>query len=78
MDHQLLKMLCEVAQKASHAKQHLKVLLENNPKEYMEAREYLNDIQEVIAKYCDCAPIDLISANIEKIMQNLEVNYDQR
>ncbi len=69
MDHQLLKMLCEVAQKASHAKQHLKVLLENNPKEYMEAREYLNDIQEVIAKYCDVAPIRLITGDIEGILK---------
>ena len=70
MDRQLLKMLCEVAQKASLAKQNLKVLLDDSPEDYMRAREYLNDIQETIARYCDCAPIKLITGDIESILSN--------
>lgn len=72
MDRQLLKMLCEVAQKVAFAKSHLKDLLEDNPEDFMKAREYLNDIQETIASYCDVAPIRLINGDVEEIMKNYE------
>lgn len=70
MNRQLLNMLCEVSQKASLAKNTLKSLLKNNPEDYNKAREYLNDIQSIIASYCDVAPIRLINGEVDEILKN--------
>jgi len=48
-----------------------KHLLESNPAAYREIRGYLNDCQELMAKFCDCAPIRLISGKIDDIMDGL-------
>lgn len=46
-------------------------LRESNPEAYKEIREHLNDCQELMAIFCDCAPIKLIAGNIEDIMKGL-------
>lgn len=46
-------------------------LIESNPEAYREIREHLNDCQELMARFCDCAPIRLISGKIDDIMDGL-------
>ena len=40
--------------------------------QFPQARELLNDCQEIMASHCDTAPINLIAGNLDKIVQNLE------
>lgn len=40
--------------------------------QFPQARELLNDCQEIMASHCDTAPINLIAGNVDRIIQNLE------
>lgn len=42
-------------------------LLESDPEGYREIREHLNDCQEIMALFCDCAPIKLIAGRLDEI-----------
>lgn len=41
---------------------------------YTEIRERLHDCQEILARHCDCAPIRLISGQVDDIMENFRKN----
>lgn len=44
-----------------------------DPGLYIQIREMLNDCQEMLAAHCDCAPIRLISGDVDTILENLQV-----
>jgi hypothetical protein len=65
-----------IAQKLAIAKQSASIhLREDNPAAYEEIRNLLGDCQEELAIMCDCAPIKLISGQVEEILTNLYSAY---
>ncbi len=72
MNREEVEACSRVAQKLAMAKQSASMhLREENRAAYEEIRENLNDCQEELARICDCAPIKLISGQIDEIMKNL-------
>lgn len=64
--------MCAVSGKIAMAKEAAgRHIMESNPEAYREIREHLNDCQELMARFCNCAPIKLISRNIDDIMEGL-------
>lgn len=70
MNMEVVETFCKIAQKLSSAKKHLSILAENYPVEYFKVREELFDCQELMALFCDCAPIKLIAGRVDDIMEN--------
>jgi hypothetical protein len=64
-------LLCDLASKLSILKNKIKNSL--GDKDYTEAREMINDCQEMMAVHCDCAPIKLISGSIKKDIDDDQV-----
>lgn len=46
-------------------------LMGSDPEGYKEIREHLNDCQELMALFCDCAPIKLIAGRVDDIMDGI-------
>lgn len=70
MERETVELLSSLAQKLAHMKAHLGVLQEQYPSEYTAIREKMNDCQEMMAIYCDCAPIRLINGQVDIILEN--------
>lgn len=70
MERDTVELLSRLAQKIASMKVHLGILQENSPTEYMQVREHMNDCQEMMAIYCDCAPIKLIAGQVDDILEN--------
>lgn len=70
MNREVVETFCKIAQKLSFAKKHLSILAENYPAEYFKVREELFDCLELMAEFCDCAPIKLIAGQADDIMIN--------
>lgn len=61
--------MSDVSGKIAMAKEALgRHIMESNPEAYAEIRISLNECQDIMARFCDCAPIHLISGKIEHIM----------
>ena len=75
MDQEVVEIMSKVCQKLAHARVSLSELLgEKNPEEYFKFREIIFDCEELMARYCDCAPIRLINGDVDAIVSNLEVS----
>jgi len=75
MDREVVEIMSKVCQKLSHARVSLGNLIgESNPEEYFKFREIMFDCEEIMAMYCDCAPIRLINGDVDAIVSNLEVS----
>jgi hypothetical protein len=72
MDRDTVECMSVVASLLARAKglvaTHLK---QDNIQAYKEVRNLLSDCQETLALHCDCAPIRLISGQVDEIMENL-------
>lgn len=66
--------MSKVCQKLSQARVNLYNLLGDKPEDYNKFREEIFDCEELMAKYCDCAPIRLIAGQVDDIMANLRSN----
>jgi hypothetical protein len=72
MNREEVEACSRVAQKLAIAKQSASMhLREENRAAYEEISNLLGDCQEELAKMCDCAPIKLISGQVDDIMKNL-------
>jgi len=65
-----VKIMSDVAIKLAILKEKIKSLPNINDENYTSCRELINDCQEIMAKYCNCAPIKLISGKVEDIIEN--------
>lgn len=75
MNPRSVKAMSDVARKLADIKKILgDALSESHPTKYMEIRELLNDCQSIMAEHCDCAPIKLISGDVDDIVYNYEVS----
>lgn len=73
MDRSVVECMCKVAGLIAQVKGKVaKHLRPENLEAYMKIRDLLNDCQELMAIHCDCAPIRLISGQVDEIMENLE------
>jgi hypothetical protein len=71
MDREVVQIMSIVSQKLANARVCLSELLgENKPEDYFRFRELIFDCEELMAKYCDCAPIRLIAGDIDSILSN--------
>lgn len=74
MDREVVEVMSKVCQKLSFARVSLgKLLGEQKPDEYMKFREMIFDCEELMARYCDCAPIRLISGDVDSILSSEQV-----
>jgi len=64
-----VECMIRVSGKIAMAKKAAARLLETDQEGYREIREHLNDCQELMALFCDCAPIRLIAGRIDEIME---------
>lgn len=64
-----VECMSRVSGKIAMAKRVAARLMESDPEGYREIREYLNDCQEMMAVFCDCAPIKLIAGRVDEIME---------
>jgi len=72
MNREEVEACSRIAQKLATAKQSASIhLREENLAAYEEIRNILGDCQQELAIMCDCAPIKLISGQVEDIMGNL-------
>lgn len=72
MNREEVEACSRIAQKLAMAKQSASIhLREENLAAYEEIRNILGDCQQELAIMCDCAPIKLISGQVEDIMGNL-------
>jgi len=76
MNREVVETFCKIAQKLSYAKKHLSILAENHPAEYFKVREELFDCQELMALFCNCAPIKLIAGKVDDIIENIEADKE--
>lgn len=75
VDKEVIELLSKVCQKLSQSKGFLGELFHQNKinfDEYSKIRNLINDSYTEMAVYCDCAPIRLISGQIDDIIENLE------
>jgi hypothetical protein len=71
MDREVVEVMSAISKKLAHARVCLSELLgEKKPEEYFRFRELIFDCEEIMANYCDCAPIKLIAGDIDSIMSN--------
>jgi hypothetical protein len=70
MDKEVVDIMSTVCQKLSHARVNLSKIL--SPEDYSKFREIIFDCEQIMAAYCDCAPIRLIDGQVEDIMLNYE------
>jgi hypothetical protein len=66
MEKECLQLLIKLSQKVAFAKVKLGVMIDKHPIEYMELRDYLNDIVDEMAKFCNCRPAKLIFGKINE------------
>lgn len=75
VDKEVVELLSNVSQNLSQAKGHLAELYHQNKinfDEYGKIRNLIGDCYTLIAVHCDCAPIRLISGQVDDIIKNLE------
>lgn len=75
VDREVVELLSKVCQKLSTAKLNLSELSNLNkisPDDYFKIRNIIYDCYELMAVYCDCAPIRLIAGQVDDIMKNFE------
>lgn len=73
MDRTTVDAMAKVAQKIAHAKKAVGDLLDKRMcdyETYAYIRDQLDDGQELMAVYCGCAPIRLITGQVDEIMSN--------
>ena len=71
MDKEVVELMSLVCQKLAHARVCLSEILgEKKPEEYFRFRELVFDCEEIMANYCDCAPIKLIAGQVDEIIEN--------
>ena len=72
MDRETVKCMCRVAATLAKCKEFLgEHVRPTNPEVYENARNLLNDCQQILAEHCDCAPIRLITGQVDEVMANL-------
>ena len=76
ISRETIAIFSQVAQKLAEMKTHLGILHDKFPSEYTAIREKMNDCQEIMATYCDCAPIRLIAGQVDEIFENLNWTND--
>jgi len=69
MNREEVESCSRIAQKLAIAKQSASIHLQEDA--YEEIRNLLGDCQEELAIMCNCAPIKLISGQVDDIMKNL-------
>lgn len=70
MDRIAVEVMSKVCQKLAIAKTEFYQFAKSNPENYMKLRDILHDCEELMAIYCDCAPIKLINGQINEIIEN--------
>jgi hypothetical protein len=70
MDRETVETMSQVAQKIALLKKELSFICEEDCENFLRLRELMNDCQAVMASYCDCAPIRLITGQVDDIMAN--------
>lgn len=77
VDRYAVEVMSKVCQKLSEARVHLSKVFENEPENYFKFRDIIFDCESLMAIYCDCAPIKLISGQVDDIISNLEWVYEK-
>lgn len=75
VDREVVELLCNVARKITLMKEEAGKLVDQNKisyKEYEIIRNLIGDCYFQMGTYCDCAPIKLISGQVDAILNNLE------
>lgn len=73
VDREVVEIFSKISQKLTNARVELgKLLAENEPEQYFKFREIIFDCEDMMALYCDCAPIKLIAGQVDDIIKNLE------
>lgn len=73
LDRKVVEMMSLICQKLTHARVCLSEILgESTPQEYFRFRDIIFDCEEIMARYCDCAPIKLIAGQVDEIIENYE------
>lgn len=72
MDREAVEVMSKVCQRLTQARLNLQKLFEDEPEHYLNFREAIFDCEKLMAVYCDCAPIRLISGQVDDIMKNWE------
>lgn len=70
MERETVDLLCQIAGRMAELKHFLAESVDSGV--YLKAREMIGDCQEKMAVHCDCAPIRLISGQVDEIVSNLE------
>lgn len=70
MDRETVETMSQVAQKIALLKKELAFLCEEDCENFLRLRELMNDCQAIMASYCDCAPIRLITGQVDDILAN--------
>jgi hypothetical protein len=73
MERDTVEVMAKVAQKIAQAKKAVGDLLDKrmcNYETYAHIRDQLDDGQELMAIHCGCAPIRLITGQVDEIMSN--------
>jgi len=75
IDREVVELLSNLSKKLAFVKKQVGDLLNQNKittKEYEEIRNNLNDCQFNMATYCDCAPIKLMTGDVDAIVANFD------
>jgi hypothetical protein len=72
MERKAVEVMSEVCRKLAFAKVEFAQLSKNDPETYFKFREIIHDCEEMMAVYCDCAPVRLVNGQIDEIMSNQE------
>lgn len=72
VDREVVEIMSKVCGKLAHARLHLSEIFNKDTENYKKFREIIFDCEELMAKYCDCAPIKLIAGQVDDIILNME------
>jgi len=67
LNRETVEAMSQVAQKIAILKKELAFLREED---FLRLRELMNDCQAIMATHCDCAPIRLITGQVDEIIAN--------
>jgi predicted regulator of amino acid metabolism with ACT domain len=71
VDREAVEVMSKVCQQLAQARVNLSEIFKDDPENYFKFREIVFDCESLMAVYCDCAPIRLITGSVDDIMSNL-------
>lgn len=71
MNRDTIKIMSDVAGNLARAKEVIQEIREDYPEVYSKARDLMGDCQDIMARYLDTAPINLIAGKVDDISENI-------